>query len=394
MITKTHLARSTVPAIAAALVLGSTPLAAQDPAAPPRGQPSVVAAPPTVAPAPLPTPRMQLPVDPAPVTSAPPAAPMTSGPASSTSSNPVTTGAAPVRTTTNTPPTSNRVFDARTVVQQVPATQEGAAAPATAERAPAPRADAAARTSAATPPPEPSIPEIPEPAPPGDIPPPLPPVPPVIDQSVDANASIDSASQDSGTDTAVWLGLLASGLGILGLGFLGALALRRRQVRRVDRVPVIERPKVDPAPVPPVLARTSSDVAPLAIPAGTATIAGIADASASAPRDAAPHYQGLVLQIREPARERSPNLAPAGATVALPRTIPATYDEREALLQRMVAAKPDRANPFHSPRARRHRARLIMQSLGRTFANGKSRIDLSQYPQNWPELQHNRPAAA
>ncbi|HSG55517.1 MAG TPA: hypothetical protein VLA45_08675 [Paracoccaceae bacterium] len=230
----------------------------------------------------------------------------------------------------------------------------------------------------------------------------------MIDQGVDANPAIDPASQDSGTDTAVWLGLLASGLGVLGLGFLGALVLRRRQVRQVNKVPVIERPKVDPTPVPPVVARTSIDVARPAIPAGTVTTADIAAARVigakaatvpqaspvSEPSNAAPHYQQMVSQIREPARERGPNLAPAGATVALPRGIPATYDEREALLQRMVAAKPDRANPFHSPRARRHRARLIIQSLGRKFENGKSRIDLSQYPQNWPELQHNRPAAA
>lgn len=87
-------------------------------------------------------------------------------------------------------------------------------------------------------------------------------------------------------------------------------------------------------------------------------------------------------------------LAHAGAAIALPSTLPDSAAERRALLDRLVAAQPDRANPFRTPKARRHRARLIMQSIGRTFETGKSRIDLSQYPMNWPELAANRPAAA
>lgn len=87
------------------------------------------------------------------------------------------------------------------------------------------------------------------------------------------------------------------------------------------------------------------------------------------------------------------NLAPDGAAVALPRAMPETYAERDALLRRMIAARPDRANPFHAPRARARRARLIMQSLGHRF-DRPTWIDLSQYPRNWPELAGERASAA
>jgi hypothetical protein len=56
----------------------------------------------------------------------------------------------------------------------------------------------------------------------------------------------------------------------------------------------------------------------------------------------------------------------------------------------MIDAPPDRANPFTDRRARLRRARLILQSLGRTFENAKPWIDLSDYPENWPALAHRR----
>ncbi len=41
--------------------------------------------------------------------------------------------------------------------------------------------------------------------------------------------------------------------------------------------------------------------------------------------------------------------------------IPVDRKGRDALLNAMVAAPPDKANPFRSAKARRHRARLIVQ---------------------------------
>ena len=52
----------------------------------------------------------------------------------------------------------------------------------------------------------------------------------------------------------------------------------------------------------------------------------------------------------------------------------------------MIDAKPDRANPFTDRKARMRRARLILQSLGRKFDGARPWIDLSDYPENWPEL--------
>ena len=99
-----------------------------------------------------------------------------------------------------------------------------------------------------------------------------------------------------------------------------------------------------------------------------------------------------------PIRRRDANpvagaLPSDGAAVDLPAKLPESYEERSALLDRMVAAKPDRANPFTDRRARLRRARLILQSLGTTFER-EPLIDLSQYPNNWPELQRPRYKAA
>ena len=90
----------------------------------------------------------------------------------------------------------------------------------------------------------------------------------------------------------------------------------------------------------------------------------------------------------------SGGLPHAGAAVALPQELPESYEEREALFYRMVEARPDRANPFTDRKARMKRARLIMQSLGRDFGDAEPWIDLSQYPNNWPELANRSAAAA
>ena len=78
----------------------------------------------------------------------------------------------------------------------------------------------------------------------------------------------------------------------------------------------------------------------------------------------------------------------------LPRTMPATFAERDALIKKMIAAKPDRANPFNSYAQRAKRAKLILQSLGTDFSDRDPWIDLSQYTANWPELAGRKHAAA
>ena len=82
-----------------------------------------------------------------------------------------------------------------------------------------------------------------------------------------------------------------------------------------------------------------------------------------------------------------------GAAVDLPARLPEAHEERAALFERMVDARPDKAKPFPERHARARRARLIMQSLGRTF-DREPLIDLSQYPNNWPELARQYHKAA
>lgn len=84
----------------------------------------------------------------------------------------------------------------------------------------------------------------------------------------------------------------------------------------------------------------------------------------------------------------------SGDPVPLPAAVPESFEERDALLRQLVAAKPDRANPFTSPRARSRRAKLIIQSLARDFTTRKPRIDLSEYTHRWPALRGWQPATA
>lgn len=165
-------------------------------------------------------------------------------------------------------------------------------------------------------------------------------------------------------------------LALLGVGGIGLLAFFLMRRRRKEAVPVIERPVVtepvrSPAPVMErdtvVMSHDEAHV-PAASIERTATAAAVATPAYAARSD--------------------------GAAVELPPELPTTFAERDTLLKRMINARPDRANPFKSPRARARRARLIMQSLGTSFRNRTPRIDLSQYTNIWPELRGWKPATA
>lgn len=171
--------------------------------------------------------------------------------------------------------------------------------------------------------------------------------------NTDVAASIESetpvAPADSVDRTALMAQLLA-GLLVAGAAMTAFLALRRRRPSDSDETiaPVVveRRPAYTPAPVAQPF-------------------------RAEAHRDAP-----------QPALATAVVLPTAGAAVALPPVAPTDQTERTELLKRMVAARPDRANPFRSPKARLHRARLILQSLGRKFESTRPRIDLSQYTSN------------
>ena len=153
--------------------------------------------------------------------------------------------------------------------------------------------------------------------------------------------------------------LLFALLGIGGIGLVAFLLMRRR--RRTTDVPTIERPVV---------------AAPMTIdrePVVTAL-------------DEAPHRE---LPVDPAATQPTSDVA-----VPLPVQLPESRRERGRLLRSLIEARPDRANPFRSYKARAKRARLILQSIGTRFTNRKPGIDLSQYTNVWPELRGWRPAAA
>jgi len=231
----------------------------------------------------------------------------------------------------------------------------------TSERAPAPRAAPAATA------PEPVTPaEAPVESSTNEI---IPMVPPVT--AAPELATAPAETPDTDNTFAITLGILAA----LGLGVIGFVGLRRKEPKRyVVAEEAIERPL--PAPRETAIAAE--------------TAATIEPRTALAPTVPGMAYSGAAFGTQR----MTTGLSHSGASVALPREMPASYEEREALLKRMVEAKPDRANPFHAMRARYRRARLILASLGRDFKDTDPWIDLSQYSSNWPELARRQSVAA
>lgn len=209
----------------------------------------------------------------------------------------------------------------------------------------------------------------------------------------------------------MWIGGLLSALALAGLAGVAGVAIRRRRKVHDLRDYKIERPTMDnngrplnagaPRPAAPLTVVTPSTppARDVSLTEAKGTFAPppvhprVVPATADMGRANALPKSTSNPVTRGPTRPDA-LVANAGAAVALPRERLATAQERRALIERMAAAKPDRANPFRSHKARLHRAKLIEQSIGRSFPGGKSRIDLSQYPLNWPELSSSRPAAA
>ncbi|MXO72562.1 hypothetical protein [Alteraurantiacibacter buctensis] len=402
MQTNPHLARSASTAIAAVLVLASTSALAPaafaqvaDPATP-IGQASPATVPAPAAPVgtiPIPTvPVMQSPVQaPAGTTASPTTgAPTVSrpvvqavpvAPTSAAASGAADADAAPANTATTTRQPA--------AARQAPANEAArAAAPLTAAPLAAPAADPVAPVTTTVVP-------VPEPLP-------LP-------------AASQPAAQTDGDagEAAMWIGALLSALALAGLAGVAGVAISRRRKVHDLRDVRIERPTVDadgrPLNTAPVRAAAPlTVVTPTTPPARDVSLTEARGTFAPAPVqarvvDATPVAAGaapaMARNFPEPTTTRGPSradalLANSGAAVALPRERLATPQERRALIERLAAARPDRANPFRSHKARLHRAKLIEQSIGRSFPGGKSRIDLSQYPMNWPELAPRRPAAA
>jgi hypothetical protein len=342
-----HLVRSATLAIAATLALGSTSLVAQsaDPAAAPAD--TVVIPPPVAVVPPAPV---------APVATTPPIQ----------VSQPVVQ-AVPTPPVITPPPapaeTASRPAAKRTAAPGM--------APTMAKRSPA----AATAPVASAPAPEPVV----SPSEAAEV---LPPAP-IVD-----NSATTAAQQTQPARSPMLLNLIVlGGLLLLVLGVLAVLYRRVARRNRAETVVPVERtsrpvamPRSEPAraAVPPEIAAVTAPAAP-----------AMAEPPCFEPT---PIRRDMASPMRRPT---TPGALPsAGAAVDLPARVPEDYEERSALLKRMIEARPDKANPFTNRKSRAKRARLILQSLGRKFEDADPWIDLSQYPNNWPELARRYSQAA
>ena len=169
--------------------------------------------------------------------------------------------------------------------------------------------------------------------------------------------------RDTGTNEVAAAGLLGA-LGLVAVGGIAFFASRRR------------RSHIDEAPSGDTYEPISAGEA---LPVRTAA-APVYAAPLAASNTAAPVLARTSTAGHDP--------------VALPDAVPVSFEERDALLRQLVAAEPDKANPFTSQRARARRAKLIIQSLARDFISHKPRIDLSEYTHRWPALRGWQPATA
>lgn len=134
-------------------------------------------------------------------------------------------------------------------------------------------------------------------------------------------------------------------LAALGLGGIALFAARRRR-RQPDEVAPTTVAR-EPAPVLP-----SRAAAPTRMPAPNFVAPAL-----SLERFAQPAVQPSAEQTFRPAWHEPRRIA------AAPALAQSSQLNRQALLERMVAAEPDANNPFTSTKARRRRARLMLQSM-------------------------------
>jgi hypothetical protein len=182
------------------------------------------------------------------------------------------------------------------------------------------------------------------------------------------------SDEGNGIPTAAIFGLL----GLLGIGGAGIVAMRSRR----RRAPVM-------AAAPTRITESTGDPIPAPRVSGDRRVAGselTKPQAAPQPTFAPKPVVEIVERVRYPSTastlaEARPVAATAaadsGATLVLDREpsgrahrpiaardlegpVP-TGEARQELLSKMVAAAPDQSNPFLSPKARRRRARVILQ---------------------------------
>lgn len=205
----------------------------------------------------------------------------------------------------------------------------------------------------------------------------------------DAPASNNAIAPAGLTDNSQIMAIGAAAIALIAGLIVMLLFWRRRKP-----LPIHEKARAKRrAPLKPMKETTPETInipAPQAKTDSFAKLSSVADTGSSV-RAAKPAPSETLVSAQATKHYRP--LPHAGAAIALPAKAPETVEGRTQLLNEMAAAKPDRANPFVAHKARKRRARMILQSLGRTFENG-SKIDFSQYPQNFPELAEKQKVAA
>ncbi|PEQ14184.1 hypothetical protein B2G71_00815 [Novosphingobium sp. PC22D] len=176
---------------------------------------------------------------------------------------------------------------------------------------------------------------------------------PIADASPELAPAAEPAEDGDGMPAAAIAGLLA----LLGIGGAGMMAMRsRRRSSHVVHAKPATIPARTPDPAPRPAAAALEPAAPAPASRGDAAYTTgrpeVANQFAAAGVTEAP-----VLERETPVARTAP---PARVRVDPDGPLP-TGEARQELLRSMVAAEPDEANPFRSPKARRRRARVILQ---------------------------------
>src|SRR5690606_7766461 len=154
-----------------------------------------------------------------------------------------------------------------------------------------------------------------------------------------ADAAITTAATPAPESSDNSLGYLLGALAVLAVPLFAILAILPARRRRA----AMAKPKVgaDAADKPK---RTEGSVE-TAKPVTVAVPAPATTTAQPAPITEGPYANRVATfsTASVPARGALPS---NGAAVSLPARVPEDFEERDALLKRMAAARPDRANPF------------------------------------------------
>ncbi|MBS7668534.1 hypothetical protein [Croceicoccus gelatinilyticus] len=209
---------------------------------------------------------------------------------------------------------------------------------------------------------------------------------PVVDDAVESDPALAATSSATaaplsdpaaGDDTNATL-TMAGGAAALGLGFVGLFmagsARRRRRDRHGTTAAMTDERKTLPL-------RKEPATVPAAAVAPTAAIPAEPEPAIAQRRQPNVTYGGSKWDDAGYV-----NASPASAVLPAGE-VPRSAEGRRALLERLVRAKPDEAIPFRSPKARRRRARLIVQSLTQRLRE-QPNLDFRRFYQGFAQRRH------